>query len=73
MMFLTEVITSRTDGRDPYGVTFNTRTEAGRYATVMRRAGYKAEVSPEFPVHTAETALADAGSYYDDPALTGPA
>lgn len=49
-----------------YGQTFTDRAEAIAYARDMRRAGFTAEVSPEFAtVDTATEALRIAARFYD--------
>lgn len=64
-----EIITSRADGSQPYGVTVATNAAAQDYAETMRRAGYHAEPCAVEVQRTAKAALADAAAYYADERL----
>jgi len=66
----TEVICEQPGRSSAFGVSFVDRAAACRYARLMRRAGYGADVSAEFQTEASvETALASAASYFDDPQL----
>lgn len=68
---LTEVICDHPErGSSAFGVTFADRAAACRYARLMRRAGYGAQVSPDFDAEASvETALASAAAYFEHPQL----
>lgn len=68
---LSEVICSHASrGSSAFGLTFADAAAADQFARHMRRAGYAADVSPEFLTEASvAAAVASAAAYFDHPEL----
>jgi len=68
---LVEVIAHHPDDEsNAFGMTFHAVTTAMAYARHMRRAGYRADVSPAFYTEpTTEAALESAARFFEDQAI----
>lgn len=66
-VILTEVICDHPSrGSSAFGMTFSDRAVACHFARSMRRAGYSADVSPDFETEASvAAALASAAAYFD--------